>query len=226
MPRVSVEHEEAVRRRILEAASGVLIRKGFHETSIQDVVRESGMSVGAIYTYFRGKDDLLRATCLAAVSAGIDALIADLQGTGSVREKIDRAISIWSAGPIAGGGAPSFLVQAWAAAPDEPAIRDLLLRRRERLVTVTTMLLAEAVRAGEARADLDVDAVAVALSALLDGISLARAEEPDRFDRRAAERPLRAILDLLYTSGGRPAAEGPAPPEATQPGTGPGVPET
>lgn len=225
MPRVSVEHEEAVRRRILEAASGVFIRKGFHETSIQDVVRESGLSVGAIYTYFRGKDELLRATCLAAVSAGIDALIADLQSTGSVREKIDRAISIWAGGPIAAGGAPSFLVQAWAAAHDKPSIRDLLLRRRERLVTVTTMLLHEAIQTGEVPAGLDVEAVAVALSALLDGLSLARLEDPDRFDRRAVERSLRAVLDLLYAPASSPGPAGASAAEPLGAGTGSGAPE-
>ena len=36
-------------------------RQGYHATSMDDVVRESGMSVGAIYSYFASKEDLFLA---------------------------------------------------------------------------------------------------------------------------------------------------------------------
>ncbi len=197
MPRISPARAEEIRQRILAAASRVFAEHGFHEASIQDVVRESGLSVGAIYTYFGSKDELVRASCLAAVSDVIDAVIADLQQAGSVREKFDRAIDAWFAGLIADPGGPSFLVQAWAAGGEQPTIRDLLLRRRERIVTVVTMLLREAVSRGEARADVDVDDAALGISALLDGIVLARLEDPERFDRASCERPLRALINCV-----------------------------
>ena len=63
MPRVSAAHEQEVRDRILDAASRVFAEKGYHSSTIADVVRESGLSVGAIYTYFSGKDELIRLTC-------------------------------------------------------------------------------------------------------------------------------------------------------------------
>src|SRR5258708_19234646 len=36
-------------------------RQGYHATSMDDVVRESGLSVGAIYSYFASKEDLFLA---------------------------------------------------------------------------------------------------------------------------------------------------------------------
>ena len=36
-------------------------RQGYHATAMDDVVRESGLSVGAIYTYFASKEDLFLA---------------------------------------------------------------------------------------------------------------------------------------------------------------------
>jgi AcrR family transcriptional regulator len=48
VPRVSAAHEQDVRDRILAAAIRVFGEKGYHTSTIADVVRESGLSVGAI----------------------------------------------------------------------------------------------------------------------------------------------------------------------------------
>ena len=55
MPRITAEHEQAVRDRIVRAALAVFGEHGFHRATMQDIVRESGLSVGAIYTYFKSK---------------------------------------------------------------------------------------------------------------------------------------------------------------------------
>ena len=63
MPRVSAAHEQEVRDRIVRAATRVFAEHGFHRATMQDIVRESGLSVGAIYTYFKSKSDLILAGC-------------------------------------------------------------------------------------------------------------------------------------------------------------------
>src|SRR3954471_22469265 len=63
MPRVSQEHEQEVRARIVRAALEVFADRGFHRATMQDIVRASGLSVGAIYTYFKSKDELILAGC-------------------------------------------------------------------------------------------------------------------------------------------------------------------
>ncbi|WP_280396904.1 TetR/AcrR family transcriptional regulator [Nocardia carnea] len=68
MPRVSDEHLERRRQQILDAARICFVRKGFHQTSMQDVFTESGLSAGAVYRYFKGKDELVVA--LASTAAG------------------------------------------------------------------------------------------------------------------------------------------------------------
>ena len=55
MPRVSAAREQEVRDRIVRAALAVFAEHGFHRATMQDVVRASGLSVGAIYTYFKRK---------------------------------------------------------------------------------------------------------------------------------------------------------------------------
>ncbi|WP_431677963.1 TetR/AcrR family transcriptional regulator [Kitasatospora sp. KL5] len=61
MARVSQAHLDARRRQILDGAARCFARNGFHATSMQDVLRESGLSAGAVYRYFASKDEIVAA---------------------------------------------------------------------------------------------------------------------------------------------------------------------
>lgn len=58
MPKVSEEHREAMRQRILDAALACVARKGFSAASMADIVAEAGLSAGAVYLYYKGKEQL------------------------------------------------------------------------------------------------------------------------------------------------------------------------
>jgi AcrR family transcriptional regulator len=57
----SDEIREATRRRILDAAMAEFSEKGYHSTSVDDVVRASGLSKGGFYFHFPSKDALFEA---------------------------------------------------------------------------------------------------------------------------------------------------------------------
>ncbi len=59
MPKVSQQHRDARREQILAAARRCFLRDGFHATSMQDLFAEAGLSAGAVYNYFAGKDDVI-----------------------------------------------------------------------------------------------------------------------------------------------------------------------
>ena len=160
MPRISAEREEATRRRILKAARQVFVEKGFHRASIDDVVAACGLSVGAIYTYFPNKDELIRASILDANREESDALLADTRAAGSVGDRLDRGIRGWWRYTIEAEGAPAFLAEAWGEASRRPLIRDLMARRYERGITMTSIMFRECVERGDLPARIDVDALA------------------------------------------------------------------
>ena len=59
MPRLTPERREAKRAEIVAAARRCFSRDGFHRTSMPDIAAEAGVSAGAPYRYFAGKDEII-----------------------------------------------------------------------------------------------------------------------------------------------------------------------
>lgn len=68
MPRVSQEYLDARKRQILDAARRCFVRNGFHATSMQDILGEANLSAGAVYRYFKSKDEIIAAIGFANVA--------------------------------------------------------------------------------------------------------------------------------------------------------------
>ncbi len=213
MPRVSVAHEQAVKARIVESALRVFAEKGYHGATIGDVVRDSGLSVGAIYTYFRGKDELFFATCEFSAGQGLGELGNRLVRGRTVAEKLAIAIGFFL---DAMDGVPnepdmaSMLVMQWARAEAEPSLRASLSRRRDQMTAAGELLIREGVATGELPAWTDAPALAAAYITFLDGLLVWRLEQGDAYRREEAERRALALLRPILASAA--AAEAPVVP--------------
>jgi AcrR family transcriptional regulator len=56
--RVRRPPREETRREILDAAARAFARRGFHGASVETVAAEAGLTTGAVYSNFKGKEDL------------------------------------------------------------------------------------------------------------------------------------------------------------------------
>jgi len=59
MPPASAQRQADRRDEILEAAQRCFVRSGFHQTSMQEICAEAGMSPGNLYRYFPSKEALI-----------------------------------------------------------------------------------------------------------------------------------------------------------------------
>jgi AcrR family transcriptional regulator len=210
MPRVTQQHEQAVRDRIVRAALQVFAEHGFHRATMQDIVRASGLSVGAIYTYFKSKSDLILAGCDLITDQELAQLAERLAVVTGYRDRVAAAVGYWFdnlAVEQAGGGSGFLLLQAWAEIETDPAIREMLVRRRRETVTSIVLLLQEGVIRGELPAWLDVSSVAHAISALLDGMLIEAAEEGAAYRRGDHERRILALMETLLAARAASAPE-------------------
>jgi AcrR family transcriptional regulator len=209
MPRISAAHEQQVRDRIIKAAVTVFSDKGYHRATISDVVQRSGLSVGAIYTHFRNKEELFLHSCDQISGQGLDEMALRLAPLTSTADRLRAAVAYYVETIDEFDDAPGQvgLVRAWAEAGDEPGVREMLVRRRERLVGAAQLLIQEGVSRGELPASLDVDAIARGFMALLDGLLLLRIEAGDLYRPEVLQRYATAILDVLLGAGTAPRAE-------------------
>lgn len=201
------------RDHILAAAAVRFARDGFHRTSMQDVIDEAGLSPGAVYRYFRSKDDIIIAIAVDAMGLveavvrealaqhrPIAELVGALPSAFSVREHADERMRL--------------AVQAWGESLRNPP---LFTAMQEGLHGVRTAL-ADRVRLaqhdGEVHPDVEPAAVADILLAQLQGFILQRCWNPDldATTYGAAARAVVAGALVTNTADLRPAVSDQHPP--------------
>ncbi len=92
-PQSRREREAAARRRgILEAASRVFAREGFHSATMAQVAAEAGVAVGTLYLYFRRKEDLYRSLVDEKVEELLSHLRAESQRAPRALGKLRRIV--------------------------------------------------------------------------------------------------------------------------------------
>ncbi|MFG2291833.1 TetR/AcrR family transcriptional regulator [Streptomyces sp. NPDC048603] len=176
MARVSQEHLDARRRQILDGATRCFTRNGFHATSMQDVLKEADLSAGAVYRYFRSKDELIvaiaeetfaliRGAFAAAAEQspppGPDLLIAEVLGT---------ILEVGAGEPGADPrDFPRLMLQVWTETLRNEELADLLRRGFEEISGVWVGLVEAYREAGMLPADVPARYIARTLIAAAQG---------------------------------------------------------
>lgn len=158
MPKVSAEHAAARREQILSAAQRCFARKGFHTTSMNDVFAEAGLSAGAVYSYFKSKDEIIAAMAERAVRTIIpffDTVLAEHPAPAleDVMRRYTLQLQDLAAGP--GSVAP----QVWAEATHNPALVPIVTANMQRMRDFWTEIAHRELAAGRLAPDADPEAV-------------------------------------------------------------------
>ena len=179
--------------RLLAAATEVFAEKGYAGAGVAEIARRAGVTTGAIYSRYAGKDALLAEAIAAATGTELDELFSDHRFEGRMEDILRVAgshlVSRASVGDAAADrSAPGMLLESFVAARHEPAVLALLqgplLERRARLAAIV-----EAAKAsGGIDHDVDTDAIvtfchAVGLGFLLLEVIDAPLPEPDAWEQ-------------------------------------------
>jgi TetR/AcrR family transcriptional regulator, transcriptional repressor of aconitase len=169
VPKISAQYRDERRAHILAAARRCFVRDGFHQTSMQDLVREAGMSSGAVYRYFASKDAMI----VAIAEENLDQIVAIVQE--SVEHGADLGAALASALEFvsarhAEDGFAAIALVVWSEALRNPA----LAARLQESFDAAGEALAETARAGAPTATvvLTPDVLAKTLLCVLPGYLL------------------------------------------------------
>ncbi|WP_433059564.1 TetR/AcrR family transcriptional regulator [Dactylosporangium sp. CS-033363] len=188
MPKVDDAHFAARRRQILDAAGACFAREGFHRTSMQDIVRESGISAGLIYRYFTGKDDMI-AAIVTEWHERRTTMLGDDPATGYL-DVLRRVGDPETRDEL------RLAVQVWAESARNPAVREMSRANVDRPVAAVAPVLA-------AVSD-DPESLARVFIAIYQGLVLQTLWD-DGLDHAAY---LRAVALLLAPLGFAPPGDG------------------
>jgi AcrR family transcriptional regulator len=83
------------RERILEAATEVFARAGFHGARVADIAEQAGIAYGLVYHYFHNKDDILAAIFAERWGQYIEYLHEVRRTPLSFRERMRRLVHFW-----------------------------------------------------------------------------------------------------------------------------------
>jgi len=165
-PRPSTAH---VRRpAILGAAAEVISERGVQNTRISDVAERAGTSAPGVLYWFPSKDALLAEALTFSDDRFYDRLTDELAGLTGATERLSRLVELW---PSDGDGETVLWMELWVRSLRDPQ----LAATRERLDRRWRETIADIVREGQASGefgDVDADAVALLLGALLDGFAI------------------------------------------------------
>jgi len=85
-PRPDVATER--RAEIIEAALSCFMRKGYANTTMDDIVAESGLSKGTLYWYFDGKEDLFEAALLSIFDSLAQKSLEDMEAQTAADQQL------------------------------------------------------------------------------------------------------------------------------------------
>jgi AcrR family transcriptional regulator len=132
MPKVSEAYREARRDEIARAAMRRLGAQGFGRTTMADIIEESGMSAGAIYSHFASKADIVQHVARLTVGTKAEELIALARSAQPPMSPVETISFVLTAAKEA-GIPPTLLLQVWAEATVDPGLRAIVDQTIERL---------------------------------------------------------------------------------------------
>jgi AcrR family transcriptional regulator len=156
---------------ILDAAIKVIARRGVRGLRVEQVAAEAGVAVSLIYYYFDNRNGLVRATLEHANERAATTVRAGDGGTATGRAKLERSLLA----ELDDGAEVRDTSVVWgevlASAVFEPDLRDQLREASRTWSELVAGAIEEGIADGSIRADVDAQACAERLTALVDGLS-------------------------------------------------------
>ena len=165
------------RRRILETAVQVYAQHGFHQTGMRQLCAALGMSAGALYRYFPGKESIIAGLVemdREMIQHNLRSLPPDVSFIGTMQHMLEVTmgelqtneglLAIWS--------------EISSEATRNPAVAALLSNHYQFIENLISSLVQAALKRGELRDGVDPLATARFIMASHDGMMTRRAIDP------------------------------------------------
>jgi AcrR family transcriptional regulator len=164
---------ETTFNKILRAAGECFSKDGFDGTTMDVIAKNAGVSKGALYWYFKNKEELfvkLKEQNVTQVLQTLERLFASV---GTFDSKLIKSSELYFSPLTPEHRRTARLnMEFWAASPKISGLERVLNEQYKRLQTFLQSAINEAVKKGEIRKDVDPESLSTILLAALDGLEL------------------------------------------------------
>jgi AcrR family transcriptional regulator len=91
------ESRQATRQLLIDAAATVFARRGYRRASVEEIASEAGYTIGALYSNFAGKEEVLLALLEQEVARITERIVKAAQAQGDPVDKLRAAAREWMA---------------------------------------------------------------------------------------------------------------------------------
>ncbi len=212
--------DQDTRKAIIEASMGLFAKRGYHGTSVAQIAAATDLTKGALYWYFKSKEDLFLTVLDRIKNDWQEAVMSRVEASESAVEKLERLFDATSE-MIAQSESPNSMHLFLVSAGAQPEMRDFEDAIREAYaghVETIAAIIKAGQEDGEIRKDMDAGAVAVGIVGCLEGIVLqarlhppatvaaAATEMKNHFVRSLQTRPERPVRKAVRTAAARVSA--------------------
>jgi AcrR family transcriptional regulator len=195
-PRPDVSEQR--KSQIIEAAITVFSKFGFSKTRMEDIAEESGLSKGALYLYFKSKDELFGGI-LDGFFRREFKMILELSGDKSKtqRQKMTALTEVVLEDLEKMKFAMPIFFEFWSMSFRKKGVRKIFQQYMENYIKLVLPILEEGIDQGEFRGGEALD-IAMAYGAIIEGSMVIWSYDPENVDLRTLlENNARIFLDGL-----------------------------
>lgn len=196
-PKVTSQHKQEVRGRIIQSAIQCFSKSGFDRTRMDEISLLADLSKGTLYNYFDNKEDLFNAICedsLDLLKIQLDQLF-----TKSRDDLISNAELFYeSFQKIQKEGSAKVFFEALSESTRNPKLKIILFNHRLKIYQVVENYLQIQSDKGFIKGDMNLTYVASGMVSLFDGITAGSLLGlPDDYNKKIWVVTIKAILSNL-----------------------------
>ena len=190
-PRTTEDRWQETHNQILSSAEQLFATKGFNGTSMNDIVKDSGFSKGALYNHFESKERLFLSLWEHQTNVSIEQLKQLFSPEDKAVDKIIKVAKVTMASTCdcpreMGRIQIEFMITAARMKSLEPDMK----KRYETIHKFIHEIFEEGVSNGEFKPGIDYNAITSILFAALDGLQLHFATLNIKFDTKQLQDTL------------------------------------
>jgi AcrR family transcriptional regulator len=193
-PRSDVSEER--KDQIIQAATNVFTRLGFHDARMDDIVEETGLSKGALYWYFKSKEDLIIAILDRIFGVELQRMELLCAEDLPARQCLTNFLDIFIADIHKMQRVTPIIYEFYALAFRNKTVRTVMQRYLRTFVTIIEPIIQRGMDRGEFRHG-DARQAALAVGAQIEGTLLLWAYDPETVH---IDDQLRAGAKMLFRS--------------------------